>query len=49
MNKEQSNRFADFLLPNGDLRSREELRELLKDKTTEEMKRYLPLSQEEEY
>jgi len=33
----------DYLLPNGELKNREELRELLKDETTEEIKLYLPL------
>ena len=49
MNEEQATKFADFLLPNGDLKNREELRELLKDETTDEVKRYMPLTQEEEY
>lgn len=49
MNKEQSKKFADFLMPDGNLKSREELRALMEDETTDEVKRYSPLTQEEEY
>ena len=49
MNEEQPEKFIDFLLPNGDLKSREELREILKDKTTDEINRYLPLENGKEY
>lgn len=49
MNKKQSEKFIDFLLPSGDLKNREELRSLLEQETTDEVKRYYPLVQEEEY
>lgn len=35
MNNDQLTKFADFLLPSGDLKNREELRELLKDENNE--------------
>lgn len=49
MNKEQSERFSKFLMPDGELKNREELRALMEEETTEEVKRYLPLTQDEEY
>ena len=49
MNPEQSERFSNFLMPDGELKNREELRLLMEDETTDEVKRYLPLTQDEEY
>jgi len=49
MNEEQSEKFIDFLLPNRELKRREELKLLLKDETTEELKSCLPLDQDKEY
>ena len=49
MNKEQAKKLSEFLLPNEELKNREELREILEKETSEELKKYLPLNQDSEY